>query len=114
MTHSELEFYLGMEIRRERNKGQIFLRQQQYIIMMGEKFRINEIPAKERAEYPMVQGFVSKFDESKPILGDNYPFRQLMGGLLYIARFTRPDIMVAVNILCKYMDKPQERQQRGY
>ena len=36
-----------------------------------------------------------------------FPYREIIGSLMHISRFTRPDISCAVGILCKHFEKPE-------
>jgi len=46
--------------------------------------------------------------EDSTRLPSNYQYRQAIGSLLYIAKITRPDIALAVGILCRRVEKPTE------
>ena len=37
---------------------------------------------------------------------EKYPYRELIGKLLYLAIATRPDIAYAVGVLCRFVDNP--------
>lgn len=42
------------------------------------------------------------------ILSDEYPYRELIGGLMYISVATRPDIANSVSRLAQHVSKPQK------
>jgi hypothetical protein len=37
---------------------------------------------------------------------ESFPYRQLIGKLIYLASATRPDISYAVGVLCRVLDRP--------
>jgi hypothetical protein len=47
-------------------------------------------------------------DEEHPLDTTKYPYSELVGGLLYLAVCTRPDIAQATGCLARYMAKPAE------
>ena len=104
-----MKFYLKMEITRDRLSRTYTLRQRDQIIQLGRKFHVSEDgETKRKAKIPLAPGFVFAIDEHLPILTD-VEYREIIGSILYIARFTRPDILMAVNALSKYLDKPQKK-----
>ncbi|XP_041446831.1 secreted RxLR effector protein 161-like [Xenopus laevis] len=52
--------------------------------------------------YPRLEG-------EDDLLTSNEEYRQAVGALLYIATTTRPDIAVAMSLLCRRVDKPRQR-----
>lgn len=106
LTQSALGFYLGIEIVRDRTRHKVYLRQRNFIEKAVEKFSI-ETDSQYKVTTPMEAGFVDTLDKNSPLLTENFPFREIMGMISFVARFTRPDILVAVNLLCKHYDKHQ-------
>ncbi|KAM4023872.1 uncharacterized protein ACNLHF_024820 [Anomaloglossus baeobatrachus] len=47
--------------------------------------------------------------EEDDLLPNNEKYRQAVGALLYISTMTRPDIATAVGILCRYAEKPRQK-----
>ena len=43
----------------------------------------------------------------------DFPYRSIVGSLLYIATHTRPDIAVATSILARYVDSPSKKHQKA-
>ena len=70
---------------------------------MAEKFKVDT--AKDRYT-PMEIGFKHNLEPLDSNIGEEVPYRSLIGNLLYIARQTRPEITFAVNLLSKYVTKP--------
>ena len=85
----------------------IYLEQKNYIISTAEKFKVTTA---KNTYTPMEAGFDATVedDDSKDI-GNEVPYRALMGSLLYIARQTRPEITYAVNLLCQHVTKPRAK-----
>ena len=89
----DLKYCLGIEIHRKRDEHVIMMNQQAYIKRLSEKFEIENCkdvhtPADSNSKLvkmPEEEAFVPKF-----------PYRELVGALMYIATCTRPDIAHAV------------------
>ncbi|KAM4036340.1 uncharacterized protein ACNLHF_015259 [Anomaloglossus baeobatrachus] len=47
--------------------------------------------------------------EEDDLLPNNEKYRQAVGALLYISTMTRPDITIVVGILCRYVEKPRQK-----
>ncbi|XP_048604668.1 secreted RxLR effector protein 161-like [Brassica napus] len=52
-------------------------------------------------------------EDSEKILGPEVPYMSAIGGLLYLANCTRPDIAFATNILARYSSAPTRRHWDG-
>ncbi|KFD69490.1 hypothetical protein M514_18362 [Trichuris suis] len=57
---------------------------------------------------PMETGYLSTMNESNVPLPNNVKYRQVIGSLLYIATVSRPDIALAVGLLCRRVESPTE------
>lgn len=88
--------FLGMEI--ERNEDILKIRQTKQIDKMLEKFNMTE---SNTCKTPMAKGFQVEGE-----VVTNVPYRQLIGGLMYIATTTRPDISYTTSFLSQYLEKP--------
>ena len=81
---------MGIEIKRDRPNHQIMMRQKSYIEKACEKFEIEK--SSWPTTTPMESGFVAEYDHGVAHLPSHVPYRELLGILLYIARYSRPDI----------------------
>ncbi|XP_048599577.1 secreted RxLR effector protein 161-like [Brassica napus] len=52
-------------------------------------------------------------EDSEKILGPEVPYMSAIGGLLYLANCTRPDIAFATNLLARYSSAPTRRHWDG-
>lgn len=96
----ELGCFLGIEIEQLSN-GSIFVHQSAYARKVLVKFSMensNEvgIPADPNQ-------VLDNCNDSNEI---EYPYRQLVGSLMYLAEATRPDIAYAIGIVSRYLEKP--------
>jgi hypothetical protein len=90
---------LGVRFKIE--KERIEMDQQYYLEKLLEKFGMeNSRPIATPACVPEAS------DNSKKM--ESKPFRQAIGGLLYLAKCTRPDISYAVNQVARKMESPTE------
>jgi hypothetical protein len=99
---------LGIEIRRDRKAGKIWLSQEKYILRVLQRFNMDEakvvstplaahfqLSAKQR---PSSQ---KEIDEMKDV-----PYASAVGCLMYAMICTRPDLAQALSVVSKYMSNP--------
>ena len=89
----ECEAFLGFKVKRDRRAGTLDLHQSHYIEKILTKFNMSDCKP---ASTPEEVGAV-KFDNAE-LLTEEYPFKELVGSLLYLVTCTRPDIAHAVSI----------------
>ncbi|XP_045482187.1 secreted RxLR effector protein 161-like [Harmonia axyridis] len=56
----------------------------------------------------MVTGFNIDPSSAPDTESTNFPYRKLVGSLMYLACTSRPDIMYSVSYLSRYLDKPNK------
>lgn len=98
----KLGCFLGIEIQHLPN-GSIFVNQEAYARKVLEKFSMSECNALAIPADP--NQVLEKFDNCEQV---NYPYRQLVGSLMYLAIGTRPDIAYAVSNVSRYLEKPTQ------
>lgn len=91
-------YFLGIDF--VKKDDIICLSQQKYIKNLLVKFGLDT--AKETISTPMEVGL--KLNEPSDVLGEKYPFRELIGSLIYLSSGTRPDITHAVVKLAAFTD----------
>lgn len=89
------KFFVGFEIQRNWNEKTIQLTQKKYVERMLRRFNMNTAHPQST---PMEVGLRLAENEDGR---DDTEFRSMIGGLLYLARGTRPDIAFAVNALSR-------------
>lgn len=92
--------FLGVEIQK-RADNSIFVHQSTYAEKVLSKFNMqncNPVSTPSDTNQP-----IGNFDESN---ASSYPYRELIGSLMYLAVGTRPDIAHAVGIASRYLEKP--------
>ena len=94
---NQVQNFLGMSITRTENK--ITINQKKFIEKLLANFNMEDCKPKST---PMVKGF--QYSEGSEII--NVPYRQLIGGLMYLSTTTRPDITFSVSYLSRFLDKP--------
>ena len=97
----ELKWYSGCYYERDREAGSLTISQQTYTKELGEKYDVewgNGIPIPTTWR-------LWDFDVDEPNV--LFPFRELIGALLWIALLTRPDIANAVRAVARYCSAPK-------
>jgi transposase InsO family protein len=104
----ELQYFLGMEVKRDRTKRTLWLGQTKYIRDILERFNMSDCNP---THTPFTPGtLLTKADcPTDPttmftLKHENY--RSIVGALLYIATCTRPDISYAVGIVAQFCENP--------
>ncbi|CAI5712611.1 unnamed protein product [Peronospora destructor] len=95
----ELKYCLGIELLRDRQSKTIRMNQRAYIKRLAENFGIDKCkdvhtPTNESEKLTKL--------EKKEDFVPKWPYRELVGALMYVATCTRPDIMHAVGEVSKY------------
>eukprot|EP00253_Pinus_taeda_P002039 PITA_02039 len=96
-----LRYFLGIEV--EQNGNGIFISQAKYANEVLERFNMQECNA---TITPTVMGLkLGKEDSSKDF--DPSFYKSIVGSLMYLTA-TRPDIMHAVSLISRFMERPKE------
>eukprot|EP00253_Pinus_taeda_P018240 PITA_18240 len=96
-----LRYFLGIEV--VQNEKGIFISQARYVDQVLSRFSMEECKA---ANTPTVMGLkLSKEDSSKDF--DPSLYKSIVGNLMYLTA-TRPDIMYAVSLISRFMERPKE------
>jgi hypothetical protein len=104
----ELEYVLGMQIRRHRKNKEIFISSQQKIMELLKDFNMaNCIPA----ATPMDNVAISADDCPDPHSSEwsemqAVPYRECVGRLTHLMRTTRPDLAFSVSVVNRYLHNP--------
>ncbi|MDR3678315.1 MAG: reverse transcriptase domain-containing protein [Flavipsychrobacter sp.] len=101
-------FIVGIRVTRDRVKRTIKLDQGTYIEKMLEKFRMDKcigIGTPCDANVKLTMDMCPQTDSEKHQMS-KYPYRELIGSLMYAMVGTRPDIAYAVSNLSKFLGNP--------
>ncbi|KAG3127846.1 hypothetical protein PC128_g27044 [Phytophthora cactorum] len=97
----ELEYFLGMEIKNDRDSGKVTVRQTKFLKSILTKFGMQDSKPVKTPQDPrlkltknMCEGGCQHEDTMK-----NVPYRSAVGGLMYLMVATRPDLAAAVGVL---------------
>lgn len=105
MTTGNCQYYVGMEIRRDRAKKKISIGQQAYIKKLVLKFNQRDaIPINTPAD---VNVKLTKNQDENAII---FPYREAVGSLLYAALVSRPDIAFSVGVVSRFLENPGVEQ----
>jgi hypothetical protein len=102
--------YLGMEVERDRESGLVVLSQRRYAHELLTKFGMAGAAPKSQPMTPgrqLVRAGTAGGPEQLP-LEDASRYRELVGGLMYLANGTRPDLAFATGVLARFMAQPAQ------
>ncbi|KAG4037393.1 Retrovirus-related Pol polyprotein from transposon TNT 1-94 [Phytophthora cactorum] len=104
----ELEYFLGMEIKNDRDSGKVTVRQTKFLKSILTKFGMQDSKPVKTPQDPrlkltknMCEGGCQHEDTMK-----NVPYRSAVGGLMYLMVATRPDLAAAVGVLSQFAADP--------
>ena len=100
-------YFLGMVIERDRQAGTVKLSQHKLSKELIERFGM--VDAKPKSTPLSVSTRLDVANENDEVLSGDYPYAELVGGLLYLSVCTRPDISQAVGALARFMSKPTQQ-----
>ena len=103
----EADWLLNMKITRDTANNRIYLDQSSYVESILEEFDMkNHIPVSSPSPtYKMSKLDCPTTDEGKEAM-KKFPYRRLVGLLMYLSNATRPDIAFAVRTAAQYMENP--------
>ena len=99
---------LGISVQREGATGRIHLSQKKYVEDLIEKFDMEQAKAVSTPIEPnlkITKEASPSTEEERPEMR-NRPYRELIGGLIYLANATRPDISFAASTLSRFCADP--------
>lgn len=103
----DVNCFLGFEIE-QRDDGSIFMHQTAYANRILQKFQMEGcVPVCVPSDPNQV---LCKFDDSGV---SDFPYRHLVGSLMYLAIATRPDISYAIGNVSRYMENPTVAHERA-
>jgi len=101
----------GMEIRRDRQVGKLFLSQQRYIDKVLDRFNMNDCKS---VSTPLAAHFKLSSDLCPDTKEDmkymsHVPYANAIGSLMYAMICTRPNLAYAVSMVSRYMHNPDKK-----
>ena len=104
------DVYLGIKIERDFDGQKIFISQTSYIEQMAHKFQVvsdsvTRTPF-EQNFYVDIDAELSAMTEFDKDFVSNFPYRQIVGCLLFVTICTRFDISYAISYLSRYLNNP--------
>lgn len=100
----QLKTFLGLQIEFDERRNCFTMSQEKLIADYAEKF--NLVDAKQVKRIPQVETI--DFGEEKLTGEYATKYKSLIGGLLYVANQTRPDVTFPVNFMSRFMKEPTE------
>ncbi|GAA5920625.1 hypothetical protein JCM5296_007290, partial [Sporobolomyces johnsonii] len=103
---SEPSFYLGVAIERDKATGTVKLQQARYVDDVLRRFKMEDCatePTPIAQKCALSPGTPQEIADARDL-----PLGQLVGCLLYLACWTRPDIAAAVSRMASFVSKPTQ------
>jgi hypothetical protein len=102
-----LDRFLGMHVTRDRHRRVLELKSTAHIDDMLERFGMADAK-RALAPLPHKCVLVPRTPDQDPLLA-SAPYRALVGSLLYVAMWTRPDIAFAVSLVARFQQDPAQQ-----
>ncbi|KAH9717481.1 hypothetical protein KPL71_021830 [Citrus sinensis] len=106
---------LGVEIKRNRTKGEIFLSQERYLTKVLETYKMLDskpVLTPLAAHFKLSNQLCPKTDEEKLDM-KNVPYANAVGCIMYAMVLTRPDLSHSVSVVSRYMAQPGREHWRA-
>src|SRR5215510_10360076 len=104
----ETEFLLGVHITRDRPNRTIHLSQHQYIVDLLERHGMGQCAPVKTPMVPnshLTKVMCPQTPEEQAEM-KSHPYINIVGAIMYLAFFTRPDILFAIVVLACFMSNP--------
>ena len=101
----ELKRILGMDVKRDRKKGLLTISQQSYVIKLLEKYNMSGSKA---VSTPLASHFRISLSqcpitEQERLEMSNIPYCNVVGSIMYMMIYTRPDLGYAISMINRFM-----------
>ena len=102
----ELSYYLGIQIQRDWNKKSITISQTKYIDDVLQRFGMSDCHSSPIPMDPAVRlsESMSPQTQAEADEAEQYPYREIVGSLMYLMVSTRPDLAFSVGQLARFMN----------
>ena len=97
-------YFVGIEIKRDYEQGKMYLKQSSYIKNVIRRF---EMENANMITTPEDQHTNLALTKDSNEVGEQVPYRQAVGSLMFLATVTRPDISHAVGVASRYLNNPK-------
>ena len=104
ITHGEIGTYVGMEITRNRRNREIVITQTAYIERKLHQFGMADSRPQPT---PLDVHTVPRVNNNTGTRAE-FPYREAIGSIVYLATQTRPDLAHAVSVLSRYSNNPSQ------
>jgi hypothetical protein len=113
--HGPIKWFLGFEIKRDRESRSISINQRAYIEGMVEKFRLSNARP---VSTPMEPGIQFSIDQCPSTINQTnrmhgVPYSEAIGSVLWPVVVSRPDAAFAVGILSQFIQNPGQAHWEG-
>jgi hypothetical protein len=98
-----VDVYLGNEVIIDKSKRKVALSQSHYILSCLDRFGLSNCNG---VDLPLRERLSSSSQPSTPVADDCTVYRAMVGSLLYVAQWTRPDISYSVSELSRFVSNP--------
>ena len=101
---------LGMEIKRDRTHGKLYLTQKSYlekIISRFEMMKTKPVLTPFSSQFKLAKSDGAKTEEEKYYMS-RIPYENVVGLVMYAMVYTRPDLSYAISVVSRYMGDPHK------
>ena len=102
-SDDHIDVYLGNRLLHDRAKGTVTVSQEHYLLACLEKFGLANCNGVDK---PMTSRLTIQDQPENVNTADQEHYRGMVGSLLYLASWTRPDIAFAVSELSRFVSNP--------
>ena len=99
---------LGIDIHRDRKRSRLWLSQEEYLEKVLKKYEMDKskpVSVPHAAHFKLSSEHYPKTDEEKHVMS-HVPYSSIVGSLMYVMVYTRPDISQAMRVVSRFMSNP--------
>jgi hypothetical protein len=102
-SDDHIDVYLGNRLLHDREKGTVTVSQEHYLLACLEKYGLANCNGVDK---PITTRLTIQDQPETANVTDQEPYRAMVGSLLYLSNWTRPDISFAVSELSRFVSNP--------